>query len=660
MLQLCFSQDKTIDSLLKRVAVAADDSSRSLYYAELASNYSGYDTSKALYYLQEAYRLNKKINLDFNWGCYYKCYATYIYDRGDYSRSLQMTDTSFGFFNKLEKKGNNLLQDEITFQKAELLISKGATYTAVAKSEESLLEYQEALRLLEGIRHPLKNQRVAVVYTNIANVFFLMEQYDKGLEYDLKSVPYYIGAKDDEMLAYAYTYVASDYMRLEKDDSAKIYFSKAEPLVTRLNKNTVNIEYYGKIGEMYWRQKDWKNTRKYYTIAYENARQINQVYNIIEYLRGIANCFYNEKKHKEADKYLQDARKLTEEKHLEGTQRDLYWTISRNYHHMGKYRLASDYMLYYTRLNDSVANETLKQKITEMDELFQSQKRQQEIVQLQKEKEIQQLSIRQKSTLNYILFGSVGALLVIGFLAYRNFRHKQNLSQKTAQLQTQRIKELEQEKQLIAYNSLLKGQEEERSRMAKDLHDGLGSMLSGVKLSLGAMKGNLILSEENARLFSKTLDQLDNSIGEMRRVAHNMMPEALVRLGLQQAVQDYCDSLTESQQLKINCQFHGLEERLDAATEIVVYRIVQELLNNVVKHSGADEILVQVMRHDNNLNITIEDNGKGFDVKNLDYRKGAGLGNVRSRVDYLKGQLDIQSVPGKGTSVHIDCILENN
>ena len=195
--------------------------------------------------------------------------------------------------------------------------------------------------------------------------------------------------------------------------------------------------------------------------------------------------------------------------------------------------------------------------------------------------------------------------------------------------------------------------------MAKDLHDGLGGMLSGVKLSLGAMKGNSILSEDNTRLFARVLDQLDHSINEMRRVAHNMMPEALVKLGLPQAIQDYCDGLNESNNLKFKTQFYGLENRLEASTEIVVYRIVQELLNNVVKHASATETLVQVMRHENNLNVTIEDNGKGFVVNEADERKGAGLANVRSRVDYLKGQLDIQSSPGKGTSIHIDFVIQD-
>jgi two-component system, NarL family, sensor kinase len=136
------------------------------------------------------------------------------------------------------------------------------------------------------------------------------------------------------------------------------------------------------------------------------------------------------------------------------------------------------------------------------------------------------------------------------------------------------------------------------------------------------------------------------------------MPEALLKLGLQQALQDYCEGLSETQPFTIISEFHGLEKRMDPAAEVVVYRIVQELLNNAVKHSGASQILAQVMRQENNLTITVEDNGKGFDSEKL--VDGAGLKNIRSRVDYLKGQLDIQTKPGKGTSVHIDCIIDNH
>ena len=326
----------------------------------------------------------------------------------------------------------------------------------------------------------------------------------------------------------------------------------------------------------------------------------------------------------------------------------------------GNFEKAYSYKKKQASYADSLVKEQNQYRILLIDGEFAAEKRSNEIRQLQKDKQIQSLSLEKKSTLNYVLVSSIIVLTVFGFLVYRNLRHRHVLAKQQEEIHRQQIRELEKDRQLIAVDSMLKGQEEERSRMAKDLHDGLGGMLSGVKLSLGAMKGNIILSEDNTRLFARVLDQLDHSINEMRRVAHNMMPEALVKLGLQQAIQDYCDGLNESNKLKFKTQYYGLENRLEASTEIVVYRIVQELLNNVVKHANATEALVQVMRHENNLNVTIEDNGRGFVVNETDEKKGAGLANVRSRVDYLKGQLDIQSSPGKGTSIHIDFVIQDS
>lgn len=182
--------------------------------------------------------------------------------------------------------------------------------------------------------------------------------------------------------------------------------------------------------------------------------------------------------------------------------------------------------------------------------------------------------------------------------------------------------------------------------------------MSGVKLQLGAMKGNLILTEENGTAFNRVLNNLEESIAEMRRVAHNMMPETLLKFGLPQALQDYSNGLSQQQDFTIRCEFIGMEKRLDNSTEVVIYRIVQELLNNAVKHSGATAILVQIMRHDEErLNITVEDNGKGFDP-NVAGESTAGLRNIRSRVKYLNGKIDIQSEPGNGASIYIECEIK--
>ena len=273
--------------------------------------------------------------------------------------------------------------------------------------------------------------------------------------------------------------------------------------------------------------------------------------------------------------------------------------------------------------------------------------RERKITVLEQEKELQQLRLKQKNTFNYILIASVITLLIISLLSYRNYKQKQKLQQL-------RINELETEKQLTATEAVLKGEEQERTRLAKDLHDGLGGLLSGVKFSLSNMKDNLIITPDNMAVFERSLDMIDTSIKELRRVAHNMMPEMLTKFGLDEALKEYCNTINATKLLTVKYQSLGMEARLDKSTEIIVYRIIQELLNNILKHAAASEVFVQLIRENNRLNIVVEDNGKGFDTVFLEKNKGAGWINIRSRVEYLKGQLDVHSEPGKGTFVNIE------
>ena len=166
------------------------------------------------------------------------------------------------------------------------------------------------------------------------------------------------------------------------------------------------------------------------------------------------------------------------------------------------------------------------------------------------------------------------------------------------------------------------------------------------------MKGNVFLSEENARSFENVIVQLDQSISELRRVSHNMMPEALIKYGLKEALENYCENLNLSGKINVQLQTYGMENRMEQSTEIVVYRIIQELLNNVIKHAEAKKVLIQLVREDDRFNLTVEDDGKGFDVKEI--KDGAGLSNIRARIDYLNGNMDVVSKKGEGTSVHIE------
>ena len=152
----------------------------------------------------------------------------------------------------------------------------------------------------------------------------------------------------------------------------------------------------------------------------------------------------------------------------------------------------------------------------------------------------------------------------------------------------------------------------------------------------------------------RSLDMIDTSIKELRRVAHNMMPEMLIKFGLDEALKEYTNSIAATKLLTVKYQSFGMQERLENSSEIIIYRIVQELLNNVLKHASASEVLVQLIREQKRLNVLVEDNGRGFETSLSENNKGAGWPNIRSRVDYLKGQLDIHSEMGKGTSVSIE------
>ena len=299
--------------------------------------------------------------------------------------------------------------------------------------------------------------------------------------------------------------------------------------------------------------------------------------------------------------------------------------------YLGDYKNAYENLSLSTRVKDS---------------LF-SQKNKNAIAKLESEKEVFELKTanEKKSTLNKILIGSSIGLLLISFLGYRNFRNKRKL-------QNQKISELEKDKQLLAIDAMLKGQEEERSRIAKDLHDGLGGLLSGTKLSFTNMKENLLLTPENAILFEKSIGMLDTTIADLRKVAHNLMPEALVKFGLNDALNDFCSSIQLASNIKVDYQKIGIDRKIGNTAETFIYRIIQELVNNAVKHAEAKEILVQVAFTNNKIIVTVEDNGKGYD-KNL-ASTGDGLDNIAYRIKYLSGTIDTVTSPNNGTSVNIE------
>lgn len=317
-----------------------------------------------------------------------------------------------------------------------------------------------------------------------------------------------------------------------------------------------------------------------------------------------------------------------------------YMGYAETYENLGNYKLANKFNILYSDLRDSLTDSENFKVASDLQNRYENQKKEIEIIKLKTTNE-------KKATLNKVLISTAIVLLLLGFLGYKNFRNKQKL-------QNLKITELEKDKQLLAIDAMLKGQEEERGRIAKDLHDGLGGLLSGTKLSFTNMRENLILTPENALQFEKSLNMLDTTIADLRKVAHNLMPEALVKFGLDEALRDFCNSIQAATTIKVDYQKLGVERKINTTTQTFIYRIIQELINNAVKHAKAKEILVQLAFTDAKIVITVEDNGKGYDANSIKNKKGDGLNNIDYRVQYLNGTIDTITSPNNGTAVNIE------
>lgn len=339
--------------------------------------------------------------------------------------------------------------------------------------------------------------------------------------------------------------------------------------------------------------------------------------------------------------------------------REIHLSFSEAAAEQGNWKDAYLNHTIYSAFHDSLLNAEAYEKAAELATQYESEKKAIALEKLRKETQLNnELYEKQKA-----LLVSISAIVLLGLflfvVLYWNQKRKNQLIQKNSELQAEHIKRLETEKQNTILDSMLKGEENERSRVAKDLHDGVGSLLSGVKLSLSSMQGNLIVNPNHASLFDRSLRQLDDAIREMRRVAHNMMPEALIQNGLLSAIASLCAGIEESGGPKIHFEHHGIEGRLPSSYEIIVYRLVQELANNTLKHAQARQIVIQLSQHDDLLTLEYEDDGLGFDPQLWEKSTGIGFYTMKSRIEYLRGKVNLESRPQNGTSFLIEFTLPN-
>ena len=538
--------------------------------------------------------------------------------------------------------------NSVTGQKsmASLALNTGYEHMKVNDDIGALDYFFDAVKRYEKL--DTNHFNLPIVYSNIINSYYNLDKFEQALEYCSKSYDKImrIGNPPSKMS------IATNYARvlwkLGRKQEAAVYFAKGKELAEFYKSDFYLAKYY-QIRSVFSHEdgEDAKalgmlNEGLPHILKEGGTEDVASYYNWL----GIVNTSLHH--FAEANGYFEKAYALAKNDGLLFHLKDVYENRSRLEKAMGNYKAAALSMDSFNIFRDSLLHFENADRIEFLDAKYQAEKKEIQISQLTAEKEVQRLNLQRKTFFNYILFAAAVVISLFSFLLFRNFKQKQKLQQ-------QRISELETEKQLAATESVLKGEEQERTRLAKDLHDGLGGMLSGIKYSLNNMKGNLIMTPENAQAFERSMDMLDSSIKEMRRVAHNMMPEALVKFGLDTALRDFCSDINQTGVLQVSYQSINLgEHHFDQTTAITVYRVVQELVNNIIKHASAKQAIVQLSMTNNRLQVTVEDDGKGFDTAILSRSGGIGWTNIQNRVEFLKGKLDISSAEGKGTSVLIE------
>jgi signal transduction histidine kinase len=446
-------------------------------------------------------------------------------------------------------------------------------------------------------------------------------------------------------------------MKLKQTEKARIIFAEGMAIADSLKDYYFQSKYYQILGNFKFDENRFDEALAYFSKALPLIKLTNAPFDIASCYTWVGACNAGANNFQAGRKYLDSAYVLAKQNDYINLIKDVYSNRYQLEKRQGNFALAIKYLDSFNVIRDSLQLGAEADRIEFLDAKYQAAKKEGQINQLQSDKEIQHLNLQKKNVLNYFLIAAALILILFTLLLYRDFKQKRKFQQ-------QRISELETQQQLTATEAILKGEEQERTRLAKDLHDGLGGMLSGIKYSFNTMKGNLVMTPDNAQAFERSMDMLDSSIKEMRRVAHNMMPEALVKFGLNTALKDFCNDINQSGALQVSYQSIGLENvAIDQTIAITVYRIVQELINNTMKHAGAKTALVQVTKMEGHLSVTVEDDGKGFDaslLSQLNARKmeevgrGIGWSNIQNRVEFLKGSLDVQSENEKGTSVHIE------
>ena len=564
-------------------------------------------------------------------------YTGIVYsDQGNYKQAIEYYQRSIEVFKTIPYPAGV----------ASTYVNIGNIYKRKAEYSKALNNYLEGTRIFEQIGD---TSRLIYAYSNVGSVLSDVEQYDKSLFYNRRSLELSLLLKDSSSICDGLANIGSiDFNRGEYDKSFKNY-DKALAIAELIEDTyvlylaNISLSSIESQTENYKKALISSKQGLYFATVLGNPALVGNS------TARIGANYMNLGKLDSAEFYLLRSVELAQENQLQEVLISAYKWMAELQEKQGGYKSALEWKNQYLMLQKKATGERQKRIVAGLEIEYETEKKDLELSEKTLEIERNEALLAKRNYFIVALFGALISAFIFFLLVRRSLRQKKIIAEKDTAIQQEKVMQLKKNQQVVAFKSMMEGEEKERIRLAKDLHDGLGGMLSSVKLhfsKIGTENQPLQQSDD----FRKAIELLDVTSSEARKISHNLMPGALVKFGLIDALNDFCNNIAGSHSFAVEFQSYGLDNRLPEDQEIMIYRIVQELVNNVVKHAKATEVIVQLMVSDNVLHITVEDNGVGFEPEKTK-NPGIGMNNIRSRIDYLNGDLTIDSQPGVGTTI---------
>jgi len=523
---------------------------------------------------------------------------------------------------------------------------KGMAHYVSEEYDTAINYYLEAIRILETKDKGLK---LSQVYNNLAGCYKIRNDFENTEKYFVKALEIGLIVDEKSWIASINNNLAVLYMENEFYDKADLMFGDAIEHYKQLNDSIMLGITYMNQGNSRISSTDYTEAinNYYQAINLVNEKQIPLLHAVSQ--TGIGIALTKQENYSNALPYLNEGLNISKKiGHFEQLM-ESYNALADYYAQTHDFQNAYDLSIESQKLKDSVLTKEQDQNMAEALTKYETEKKEREILE-------QKTTISEKNQeRNQILFGliALGIATVFTVLFFRNkLKFQKTIASQTAAIQHQKITELHQKNKLTALNSMIEGQEAERLRIAKDLHDSLGGLLSTVKAHFGSIQKDCDQLND-IPLTNKTQILIDEACIEVRRISHNMMPHALSISGLEGAIEDMGEQLNE-QGFELTVETSNIPKNINETKNIMIYRLVQEILSNTRKHAEANSILIQLLGYKNEVNLIIEDDGKGFNYDDAIAKGGLGLKSINSRVEFLDGKINWDSQSGNGTTVTIN------